>query len=164
MNQLRSRFLIRLCLCSATLTFVAGVIAGPNLPPAEVSSILESGHFQDLHSTKDVPVDVLQKCFPNETPADPGKPWNSSDDVRDATLPFSRVTWLATDGTHWLFAWEHGGRAYSNGYMLVSKTGGVLPTVIWDAGWAEKPLNTFQEFQEYVRRNGQFAVPSFFRP
>ena len=52
----------------------------------------------------------------------------------------------------------------SGGFMMVSKMEGTLPTVIWDAGVAEKPLNTFQEFQEYIRTKGQFADVSSFRP
>jgi hypothetical protein len=165
MNPLRlARFLVWLCICSAGSTFIPCATAGSTLPPTEVSSILEAGRFRDLHSAKEVPVDVLKKCFPNGAPADPGKPWNPTDAVQDASLPFSRVIWLATDGIHWLFAWEHGGIAFSSGFMMVSKMEGTLPTIIWDAGVAKKPLNTFQEFKEYMRTNGQFADASSFRP
>jgi hypothetical protein len=165
MNHRRpAGFLFWFCICLAGSTWIPCAIAGSTLAPAEVSSILEVGRFRDLHSAKEVPIDVLKKCFPNGAPADPGKPWNPTDVVQDASLPFSRVIWLATDGTHWLFAWEHGGIEFSTGFMMVSKMEGTLPTIIWDAGVAKKPLNTFQEFKEYIRTNGQFADASSFRP
>jgi hypothetical protein len=165
MNQLRPvGFLLWLCLCLAGSTLTLCATAGSSAPAAEVSSILESGRFRDLHSAKEVPVDVLKKCFPNGAPADPGKPWNPTDVVQDASLPFSRVVWLATDGARWLFAWEHGGIAFSTGFMMVAKTEGALPTVVWDVGGAKKPLNTFQEFQEYISAKGQFADAGPLRP
>jgi hypothetical protein len=165
MNPLRSsRFLLWLCIYSAGSTLIPGAIADSTFPPAEVPLILEAGRFKSLQSAKEVPVDVLKKCFPNGAPADPGKPWNPTDVVRDASLPFSRAIWLATDGGHWLFAWEHGGIAYSSGFMMISKTEGTIPTVVWDAGVAKQPLRTFQEFQEYVRSKGVFRDPSPVRP
>jgi hypothetical protein len=165
MNQLRpAGLLFWLCVCLAGSTWIPCAMAGSTSAPSEVSSILEAGGFRGMQSAKEVPADVLKKCFPNGAPADPGKPWNPTDVVQDASLPFSRVVWLATDGTHWLFAWEHGGIAFSTGFMMVSKMEGTLPTVIWDAGVAEKPLNTFQEFQEYIRMKGQFADVTSFRP
>jgi hypothetical protein len=165
MNQLRpATFLLWLCIYSAGSTFIPCSIADSAFPPAEVSLLLEASRFRSLHSAKEVPPDVLKKCFPNGAPTNPGKPWNPTDAVRDPSLPFSRVVWLATDGAHWLFAWEHGGIAFSSGFMMVAKTEGTLPTVVWDVGAAKQSLNTFPEFQEYVRSKGMFRDASSFRP
>ena len=163
MNPMRSaRFLLWLLICVAARSLIPCALADSTFPTDD-SFILQSGQFRNLHSAKEVPIDVLKKCFPNGAPADPGKPWNPTDAVQDASLPFSRVIWLATNGTHWLFAWEHGGIAHSSGFMLVSKTEGT-PTVIWDAGGAKRPLNSFEDFQEYVRAKGVFQEVSSFRP
>jgi hypothetical protein len=135
---------------------------GPLAP--ELASIVESGKLKSLRSVQEVPADVLRVCFPHQIPADPGKDWNPTDVVRDAKLPFSRVRWLAADDTHWLFSWEHGGIAYTVGFMMVTKTQGAAPVAVWDAGGADRRLLTFEEFQEYVRSNGVFSDPSPFRP
>jgi hypothetical protein len=146
------------------LIFVPRATADSTFPAAKVASVLEGGRFKNLSTVKDVPTDVLKLCFPNHLPADPGKPWNQTDAVQDATLPFSRVQWLATDGTDWIFSWEHGGIAYTTGFMMIAKIGSTSSVVVWDAGPAKKQLETFHEFQEYVRSKGLFSGPSSFRP
>jgi hypothetical protein len=157
-----SQVLLWLLICVAAGSLIPCAVADSAFP-TDQSFRLQSGQFRTLHSAKEVPIDVLKKCFPNGAPADPEKPWNPTDAVQDASLPFSRVIWLATDGPHWLFAWEHGGIVHSFGFMLVLKTEGA-PTVIWDAGDAKKPLNSFKDFQEYVRAECVFHAVSSFRP
>jgi hypothetical protein len=146
------------------LIFLPRAVADSTFPTAKVASVLEGGRFKNLSTIKDVPTDVLRLCFPNHLPADPGKPWNQTDAVQDATLPFSRVQWLATDGTDWILFWEHGGIAYTTGFMMIAKVGSAPPVVVWDAGPAKKQLETFHEFQEYIRSKGLFSGPSAFRP
>jgi hypothetical protein len=139
-------------------------VARSVFPAAERALVLAKGRFRDLQSGREVPSDVLKLCFPHALPADPHKPWNPTDSVTDPSLPFSRIRWLATDDEHWIFCWEHGGIAHSVGFMLIAKTGGIPATTIWDAGRADKELETFAEFQDYVRANGTFAPPSSTRP
>ena len=146
------------------LIFDPRAVADSTFPAAKVASVLEAGRFKKLSTIKDVPTDVLKLCFPNQLPADPGKPWNQTDAVQDATLPFGRVQWLATDGTDWIFSWEHGGIAYTTGFMMITKIGSTSPVVVWDAGPAKKQLETFHEFQEYIRAKGLSSGPSSFRP
>src|SRR5690242_17762770 len=107
--------LLCLVVCLAGLIVAPCAIADATFPSALVSSVLEPSRFRSLHSAKEVPAEILKKCFPNGAPADPGKPWNPTDAVQDASLPFSRVVWLATDSAYWLLSWEHGGIAYTTG-------------------------------------------------
>ena len=159
-----SRGLLWIVASLTGLFFVPHGMADSTFPAAKVASVQEAGRFKTLPTLKNVPADVVKLCFPNQMPADPGKPWNATDAVQDATLPFSRVQWLATDGIDWIVAWEHGGIAYSTGFTVVSKTASTSPVVVWDAGPAKKRLETFQEFQEYIRLKGLFSGPSSFRP
>jgi hypothetical protein len=101
--------------------------------------------------------------LPTKPPADPGRPWNETDVVIDSSLPFTGLYWLVTDGTHWLFSYAHGGIAFFPGFILVEKTGNAAPTIVWQAGAAEKQPQSFHEFQEYVRSNGLFLKMGNYR-
>jgi hypothetical protein len=70
---------------------------------------------------------------------------------------------VVTDGTHWLFSYAHGGIAFFPGFILVEKTGNAAPTIVWQAGAAEKQPQSFHEFQEYVRSNGLFLKMGNYR-
>jgi len=124
--------------------------------PANLVSVVESGQFKNLHSLREVPPDVLKACFAREIPADIGKERPS--DVKASTLPSSQILWLATDDSYWLISWQdEDGSVYKTGYVMVAKTNGSAPMVVWEAGdgWS----TTFEEFQHNVRSGHEFGDP-----
>ena len=60
------------------LIFVPSAKADLTFLAAKVASVQEAGRFKTLPTLKDVPADIVKLCFPNQMPADPGKPWNAT--------------------------------------------------------------------------------------
>jgi hypothetical protein len=155
------------------LKFLVGFLIAPiaaaeeqrsPLPPSLATLIVDTGRFRNLQSVREVPDDVRKLAFPDGLPADPGKPWNVTDVVTDRTLPFTGLSWLVTDETHWLFSYAHGGIAYWTGFILVERIGAASPKIVWQAGGADRELRSFDVFRGYVCSNGGFATAKYFGP
>ncbi|MBV8212671.1 MAG: hypothetical protein JOZ08_05535 [Verrucomicrobia bacterium] len=68
------------------------------------------------------------------------------------------LLWLASDGSYWLISWwGNEGEIYKTGYVMVAKTSGSAPMVVWEAGGGMS--KTFETFQRDVGSGGEFGDP-----
>jgi hypothetical protein len=85
---------------------------------------------QEVHSVSELPPELLQLLPPI---ADIGAPFNATDAVTDANLPFRRLIRAGSQGNTWFVWYEHGGLGYSWQVVVAHVTPGVTPTVLANA-------------------------------
>ena len=125
-----------LCLMAgAVVSAHAGPSGAKTLSAADRQHLL-TDKFQTFYSSSDLPASVkaayaapplaepppsgVKLKFPM---AEPGKPWNNTDAVRDASLPFRRLIFIANSKDYCLVSYERGGIAYSRNAALFHLVG-----------------------------------------
>jgi hypothetical protein len=84
------------------------------LRPEDRRILQDRAHFHEIHSTTNLPAQVVSLCADqNGKIAEPGKKWEATDYITDATLPRRRLIWAATDGDYYVVHYESGGYAHS---------------------------------------------------
>jgi hypothetical protein len=79
------------------------------LRPEDRRILQDKSRFHEIHSTTNLPAQVVSFCADeNGRMADPGKKWEVSDFITDATLPRRRLIWAATDGEYYVVHYESG--------------------------------------------------------
>ena len=86
---------------------------------------------QEVYSVAQLPPELL-KLLP--LIADIGAPFNSTDSVRDPTLPFRRLIRAGNRGADWFVWYEHGGFAYFWQAVVARVAPGAEPKVLANAG------------------------------
>lgn len=112
---------------SVALAFVTAVSAQavPNTQCRLATAV------QEVHSVSQLPPELL-KLFPPI--ADIGAPFNSTDSVRDPTLPFRRLIRAGNRGTDWFVWYDHGGFGYFWQAVVARVAPGAEPKVLANAG------------------------------
>lgn len=99
--------------CPAAVTAAIAVMASLTIPPAAQaipnSNCPLSTPVAEVSSLADVPA-ALRELLPPI--ADIGAPFNSTDAVLDASLPFRRLIRAGHSGQDWFLWYEHGGITY----------------------------------------------------
>jgi len=117
------------------------VLAGQNASLADVKELRpedrrilqDKSRFQEIHSTTNLPAQVVSLCADeNGRIADPGKKWEVSDFITDATLPRRRLIWAATDGEYYVVHYESGGFVHSYHVLAARlKRGEAKAELVW---------------------------------
>jgi hypothetical protein len=127
------------------------VLAGQNASFADVTELRpedrrilqDKSRFHEIQSTTNLPAQVVSFCADeNGRMADPGKKWEVSDFITDATLPRRRLIWAATDGEYYVVHYESGGFVHSY-HVLVArlKRGEAKAELVW--------RNAGKQFKDY---------------
>jgi len=111
----------RLLWAIAATCWSAVAAGGQTSPPALSAALrahLENERFQVVTSVRGLPLGVreeLQRMFGSLAMAiaDPGAPFQATDDIRDPTLPIRRLTVAGCSQDHCLVYYERGGIAHT---------------------------------------------------
>jgi hypothetical protein len=126
-------------LCSADAT---------KLPGEDRKVLQDSARFHEVHSTSDLPPAIVTLC--GSKLAEPGRKWNATDVIMDATLPGKRLIWAAVGSDYYVVHYERGGIAHTF-HVLVAKlvNGEAKPKVVWSA--IGGPFKDYEAFLDALR-------------
>jgi Enoyl-(Acyl carrier protein) reductase len=66
----------------------------------------DSSRFHEVHSTNDLPREVVALVASDGRLANPGEKWNATDSITDPTLPDKRLIWAAVGGAYYAVHYE----------------------------------------------------------
>jgi hypothetical protein len=88
---------------------------------AIVSALQAPGRFTEIVLVDKLPPQVVALVVDeNQRIADPGKSWEATDAITDASLPMRRLIWAVTDGNIYVVHYERGGRGHSFHFLVVT--------------------------------------------
>jgi hypothetical protein len=108
--------------------------AGVTKLPAPQRKILEdSSRFHEVLATTNLPPAIVALCADaNGRLAEPGKKWESTDIIKDPSLPRKRLIWAAVSEEYYIVHYERGGRGHSF-HVLVATLAKqeTKPKIVW---------------------------------
>lgn len=134
---------------SAVTWAQAQATVSPTLSSA-LQAHVRAERFQPVTSVRGLPLGVrgeLQRLFGSTATAlaEPGEPFQATDDIRDPTLPIRRMSLAACAQDHCLVYYERGGYAHSWHAVLFHWT--PERTRLEAGGVAPSPLRTVDELK-----------------
>ncbi|HEY5990947.1 MAG TPA: hypothetical protein VIU10_00060 [Candidatus Udaeobacter sp.] len=122
------------------------------LPSEDRKVLLDVSRFHEIHSTSDLPSEVLALCDGGGDGklAEPGQKWNATDAIIDPTLPGRRLIWAAVGGEYCVVHYERGGIAHTF-HILVAKLAknDTNPKMVWRA--VDGPFKDYAAFVDALR-------------
>jgi hypothetical protein len=113
-------------------------------------AVQDLSRFHEVHSTHDLPSEIVNLCAQDGHIADPGQNWNPSCVIMDPTVPGKRLIWAAAGGEYYIVHYERGGIAHTY-HILVAKLtkADAKPKVVWTA--VGGPLKDYPTFLDALR-------------
>jgi hypothetical protein len=108
--------------------------AGVTKLPAPQRKILEdASRFHEVHATTNLPPAIVALCADaNGRLAEPGKQWESTDLIKDPSLPQKRLIWAAVSDEYYVVHYERGGRGHSFHVLVATLAKGeTKPNIVW---------------------------------
>lgn len=103
------------------------------LPGRYQKELHDISHFKIINSGQRLPPPIFALCADDKGKlADPGKKWEVTDVIADASLPHKRLIWAATDGSIYVVHYERGGYAHSYHILVaILQKGENKPSFVW---------------------------------
>ena len=108
---------------------------------------LVNSSFQTILSTTNLPAAIVALCAGDQGKlADPNQEWESTDIVRDPSLPTKRLIWAAVSSDIYVVQYEQGGRGHRCHVIAASLvSSNATEEARWT--WPGEPFQDFTSFQ-----------------
>ncbi|MEZ5420792.1 MAG: hypothetical protein R2708_26085 [Vicinamibacterales bacterium] len=153
----RSCLLVVLVTASATVRLAHAQTPVPAAVPPPVATHVRAERFQEVTAVRGLPLGVreaLQRVFGSTAMAmaDPGAPFQATDEVTDPALPARRLVLAACSTDHCVVYYERGGVAHTWRALLFHWTPDV--TTVVAGGVAPRGLQTFDDVRQALLTGG----------